>query len=186
MTDEDYAFLGQLPLFRRLTPDQLRSVASTMRLQRIRPNEVLFEQGEAGDDAFVIRSGKLAVELPLPEGVVRTVAKLGEGTVVGEACLVQPAPRSLRARALFDTSLYVIDGARFAALRAANDSGAYSLIRSIALTLCDRLRDTNVRIQEHWQGKSDDNEVQSTARGISVPASGGAWGRLKRLFGRAR
>lgn len=182
MTDEDYAFLKQLSLFRRLTPDGLRSVASTMRLQRVRAGELLFEQGEAGDDAFVVRSGKLAVELPLPDGVVRTVARLGEGTVVGEAGLVQPAPRSLRARALHDTTLYVIDGARFGALRAANDPGAYSLIRSIALTLCDRLRDTNVRIQEQWQGKSDDG-VQATARGISVP-TGGAWGRLKRLFGR--
>lgn len=183
MTDEDYAFLKKLPLFRRLTADELTSIGSTMRLRRVKPGELLFEQGEAGDDAFVVRRGKLAVELPLPDGVVRTVAKLGEGTVVGEACLVMPSPRSLRARALLETTLFVIDGTRFATLRTARDPGAYKVIRNIALTLCDRLRDTNVRIQEHWQGR-ERAEVERTARGVEV-APRTAWSRLRRLFGRA-
>lgn len=183
MTDEDYAFLKKLPLFRRLTAEELSTLSSTMRLRRVKPGELLFEQGEAGDDAFVVRTGKLAVELPLPDEVVRTVAKLGEGTVVGEACLVMPSPRSLRVRAILDSSLYVIDGARFASLRAANDPAAYKVIRNIALTLCDRLRDTNVRIQEHWQGR-ERAEVERTARGVEV-APRTAWGRLRRLFGRA-
>lgn len=182
MTDEDYAFLSRVNLFRRLTPSQMKVLASTMYLKRVRAGELLFEQGEAGDDAFVVRSGKLAVELPLPDGVVRTVARLGEGTVVGEACLVEPSPRGLRGRALHDSVLYVIDGGRFAALRAARDPAAYAFIKAIGLTLCDRLRETTVRIQEQWQGRGGE-EQERTARGIAIEPEG-AWSRLKQLFGR--
>lgn len=184
MTDEDYAFLGQVPLFRRLNPQELRSVASTMREERIRAKSVLFEQGDPGTDAFVIKSGKLVVELPLSTAwFPETVARLGVGTVVGEACLVEPAPRSLTVRAVEDTTVYVVDGARFSALRAAMDPGVFRMVRSIALTLCDRLRDNNMKILEHWQGQADGADAR-TVRGIALPEErSNTWDRLKRLLG---
>lgn len=183
MTDDDLAFLHRVSLFRRLGPAELKSVASAIRRRRLTAGALLFEQGEAGDDAFVVRDGALAVELPLPDGVVRTVAKLGPGTMVGEACLAEPAPRGLRVRAMGDCHLYVIDGRRFAALRAQHDPGAYKVVRAIALTLCDRLRDTNIRIQEQWQGRAREG-AERAARGVEA-APDSAWSRLRRLFGRA-
>jgi len=183
MSEIDLSFLRQVPLFRRLGTDELAAVAHAMRPVDVRSGKILFEQGEASDGAYVIKSGRLAVELPLPAGQIRSVARLGEGTVVGEICLIEPAPRTLRVRALTDASLYFIDRTRFNTLRARKDTGAYKLIRNISLTLSQRLRETNVRIQEHWQGKGRDM-IESTVTGLSTKPQS-AWSKLRALFGRA-
>ena len=64
--------------------------------------EVILQEGEEGDTAFLITAG--AVEVLIGEGArARTVAKLAAGDVFGEISLIEPGPRSATVRAIEDT-----------------------------------------------------------------------------------
>lgn len=184
MANDDLDFLATVPLFRSLTAVELQRVAGTMQRRDVRAGEILDEIGAAATDAYIVRRGRLALELPAPDGHARTVARLGEGTVVGEVCLVEPAPRTLRIRAESDGSILVLDGRRFGVLCDADDPGAHKVLRGLARTLCDRLRQTTVRLQDDLQGGSPmvaEGAAVGSARGLAVDRP---WDRLKRLFGR--
>ena len=61
--------------------------------------------------------------------------------------MITPGLRSLRVRCLQPSSLLRLDREKFMAFREAGDRAAYTVIRNICLTMCDRLRNTNEFIE---------------------------------------
>lgn len=182
MTDDDLDFLARVPAFRRLTRPQLAKLAIAIERRAVAAGEALAEIDARGGDAYVVREGTLRLEIPAPRGPARLVARCGPGTLVGEACLVAPGARSLTIRAEAATAVYVIDGGRFGVLCAADDPGAHTLLRAVALALCDRLREATVREVDHALGEESAQEPSLT---VGVEPENTTWRRLQRLFGRA-
>lgn len=181
MAEIDRDFLRELPLFRGLDDAELYGVTRAIEPRHCPTDAVLFEAGEPSDGAYVVHTGELCAELALPDGAAREVARFGPGAVVGEVCLVADERRGLRVRATRSTTLYRIDRDRFDALRRVDHGGAYKIIRNITLTLCDRLRDTNVRIGERWHGRAGPAAAELSG-GVEQPRD--VFSRLRRLFGR--
>ncbi len=185
LTADDRAFLVRVPLMRRLTPTERDRIAEAMHRRALEADEVLVELGEDGVDAFIVRKGELTLELPLEGHEPRVVARMGPGTVVGEVCLVEPAPRTLRIRAAGPAEVLVIDGPRFGALCDADDPGVHKLMRFIALTLCDRLRQTTGRLQSALRGDAPSASADTVTGLVAPIATDRPWDRLKRLFVRS-
>lgn len=185
-TVQDY--LKTLPRFRGIGDTELMGLVRCTRPRELsRLGEVLFEEGDPGDAAYIVQRGLLNVELPMPDGSSRLVAQLGPGTMVGELCLIEDAPRSMRVRAAEPTLLVAIDRAAFDELRRKGHSGAYKLIRSITLTVCDRLRNTNLQIRERLDGVRSATTEMEVVRPLQpnlTPQNSGTWDRLRALFGR--
>jgi CRP-like cAMP-binding protein len=176
--------LGALPLFRGLAAAELSTLATCMRERELPyPGIVLFDLGDPSDGAYLVRSGLLACELPLPDGPPLEVARIGPGSVVGELCLVKNGARTLRVRCLEPTTLYQIDREKFADLRAVRNPAAYKLIRNICVMVCDRLRNTNHFIESELRQEQRGPEAPETRakrKGIAERARG----YLAGLFGR--
>ncbi|MES2489463.1 MAG: EAL domain-containing protein [Pseudomonadota bacterium] len=73
----------------------------------VKAGELLFAEGDAADCAYVIESGEIEVTMRI-EGVMRCVAVLGPGELVGDMGLVDDEPRSASAIATADTRLTTI------------------------------------------------------------------------------
>jgi len=169
MTTELATALARVPVLRRLTREEIERIAGATYLRPVVEGEILADVDEIGSDAFIIRDGELVLDLPLDDD--RIVARLGPGALVGEVCLIEPGPRTLRIRAGTAGSVHVLDGARFRALCDAGDPGAHKVVQAIAHTLATRLREATVRLQSHL----------SVTDGEPVEAPG-PWTRLKLLF----
>lgn len=182
---DDRAFLAHVPLLRRLTAAEIEQLCGAIDRLSVEAGRVLADLDAPGTDAYVVKSGELTVELPLDGGGQRAVAHMGPGTMVGEVCLVEPAPRTLRIRASQSSVVYVIDGARFAALCARDDPGAHKVLRVIALTLCDRVRQTTSRLQRELRGAAADAAEHRTGDFAIPIETSRPWERLKRLFVRS-
>lgn len=179
--EADRAQLRPLALFRGLTEPELADLCAAIRLIRAPLGTQLFDAGVPSDGAYIVGAGELAAELVLPDGPPRAVARFGPGIVVGEISLIESETRSLRVRVTADATLYHIDRDAFAALRRSHHEGAYKVIRNIAVMLCDRLRDTNARIREQWQGRVTTSATLSGRPATAEPRD--IMGRLRRLFG---
>lgn len=89
-----------------------QSLFSSITLQ---PGQVLFQQGEAGDCAYFIRTG--AVEVLRGDGGKETVvARLGPGEYFGEMALLSNEPRNATIRASEACSLSVLGKRNFKTL----------------------------------------------------------------------
>ena len=76
-------------------------------LRRVPAGEWIFREGDPGDCAFVIESGRVAITYE-HDGVAETIAHLGAGELFGEMALIDGRPRSASARAATDVRLRTV------------------------------------------------------------------------------
>ena len=100
--------------------------------------EDIFRQGDAGDEAFIIEQGRVAIWSIGTSGEREAVAELGPGEVFGEMALVNRKPRAAGASAREPTRLRAISRAHLQQRLDASDP----LLRLVLGTVMARLRAT--------------------------------------------
>ena len=107
----------------------------------LKAGEILFREGERGEEMYLIRSGKVEISNS-SGGAKKVLATLSEGSFLGEMAIVDDAPRSATATALAEVSLLILDRSAFKAQIQENPMVDY-LISS----LVRRLRETNEQVK---------------------------------------
>jgi CRP/FNR family transcriptional regulator len=139
------SLLGGLDWFAGLTEEELDDLARGARTLEWQPDQVVFEEGERGDDCFVIQSGSVKVVRRFPDGRRITLARLGAGSVVGELALFNGERRSASVQATEPTIAVALAGKDVMGILQTDPEAAMS----VAITLADRLRAANERLFEH-------------------------------------
>jgi CRP-like cAMP-binding protein len=149
-----HQFFAQVPLFANLSADELTELLRAIQPAQIQTGEYLFREGDAGDAAYVVQNGELEVFLERPESNIHLV-NLGPNTVLGEIALLDGQPRTAHVRAKTQVSLFRIDRTEFNFLRRNLHPAAYKLIRQIATTVCERVRNSNDLIHQVVSERDD-------------------------------
>ena len=139
MNTEDWrTFFSQHPIFSCLNEDQLARLLSeeTLEQRTCARDEVILEEGAAGDSIFVIARGEVSVVLPGAAGRPVPISTLGEGEFFGEMALIEQKPRSATVIAREETVLLEIKGAAFHKLLRENAEFEFKVL----LVLSERLR----------------------------------------------
>jgi predicted acylesterase/phospholipase RssA len=125
------AVLGATDLFGGLDAGTLDALVDALDIARVHGGERLFAQGDAGDAAYLVLSGRLRVERA--DGDRTTVIReVGRGELVGELSLLTGAPRSATVRAVRDTELGRLPRERFDPLLQAHAPLAIEITRMLA------------------------------------------------------
>ena len=96
--------------------------------------EILFNQGDAGDKAYMVISGRLAVIVDKKE-----VGYMGDGEVFGELALLLNQKRSATVKSLKPTELVEINRSGLDKIL----NSASSNVKSMILDLCEELSKRN-------------------------------------------
>ena len=80
---------------------------STANRRVLGDGDILFEEGESADCAYIVESGSLEISTR-SEGSRVVLCELGEGEIVGEMGVIDRAPRTATARAVGETTLIVV------------------------------------------------------------------------------
>lgn len=104
-----------------------------------KPGEVIFSEGDVGDEAYLITSGEVGISIKSGEESI-LLATVGRGDIIGEMALVDDQPRMATATAASDCQLSAIPRAAFRKRldRLAEEDG---LIRHILEIFVNRLRE---------------------------------------------
>lgn len=97
--------LRQAPLFKRLETEAAASLAAAMTSIHLDRGEVLFHEGDTGDQLYVVVSGKIKLGRSGSAGRENLLAVLGPGQMFGELSLFDPGPRSTTASAVTPADL---------------------------------------------------------------------------------
>lgn len=146
-------FLGEVPLFRGLTREQLERALDAMEKQDMAPGEVIIREGEPGDVLYVLLEGTVEVSKTLLLRVARydynerekTLSRMeGEDRAFfGEMALFGGEPRSATVTALTRCRLLTLDRRAFERLGEEDPEMGYKILRNIVDVLCERLRKAN-------------------------------------------
>ena len=112
-------------------------------LKRFEKGSVLFEEGDDGEELYIIRSGKVAIKKRVPHGEV-TLAVLEKGDFFGEMAMLEHISRTAGAEMEESGDLIVVDAQIFGDLIKANPEFAVRMLRKYSL----RLRETTKQIEE--------------------------------------
>lgn len=123
-------FLRNVPLFADLPEEDLGRLSQSVEQISLHEGEVLFEQGDAGNRAYVIREGEIDI-LKEAEGREVLLAVRKRGEVIGEMSLLHEAPRSATARAKGDAELVAIRFHDFENLLDTSPSATRAMLHTI-------------------------------------------------------
>lgn len=129
---------------------------SEARLHRVlAAGELLFEQGQQGDAAFVIESGLVEI-FSERDGLRQVIAHLGANDIFGEMALLGDAVRSASARAVERTQLLVVTHEHLSERLLGADPMTRHLLRTVVLRCREMLA---------WTRASGASQVDGAQRG---------------------
>lgn len=109
--------------------------------QSLKAGEVLFREGDPGNEMYLIRSGRIEISA-FAAGVKKTLAVLKEGDFIGEMAFIDGSPRSATATALDDVVCLTLDREAFKAQVKENP-----MVEYLVSMLIKRLRETNKQVE---------------------------------------
>lgn len=107
------ASIARVPLFARLTPEQIDVLAAATTTRRLAAREVLFHKGDPAAQVYVVASGRLKVSSTSSGGDDVVLNLLDTGEVVGELPLLVGGQRTATVTALEASELVVLDRREF-------------------------------------------------------------------------
>jgi CRP-like cAMP-binding protein len=112
-------------------------------LKHFTKGTVLFNEGDEGEEMYIIRSGKVAIKKRVAHGEI-TVAVLEKGDFFGEMAMLEHIPRTAGAEIIEDGDLIVIGSDVFGDMVKSNPEIGVRMLRKYSL----RLRETTKQIED--------------------------------------
>jgi signal transduction histidine kinase len=129
-----FDFLKQVPLFEGLSNEDLMFLCGMISQLRKVKGEILFNEGDEGEEAYVIKEGQIQIYKTVAGREVH-LALRGPGEVIGEVSLLEAVPRTASGRAQVDSLLFVITHEQLDRLLNASPSAAITMLHTVTARL---------------------------------------------------
>jgi CRP-like cAMP-binding protein len=137
--------LAAHPFFAGLEDRHLAIVTGCAANEVFAAGQPIFKEGEAADRFYLLRHGRVGVEVYSPTGAI-TIETLEEGEVLGWSWLFPPYRARFDARALTLVRALSLDGACLRLKCEADKTLGYELLRRFASVVVSRLESTRVQL----------------------------------------
>ena len=134
---ERIMLLREVPLFANLSPDDLKQIADIAREDWYHDGAVIFKQGEAGHELFIIAAGKMRVTKTV-DGASRLVAIRETGDFIGEMAIIESAERSATVQVEGEARVLVIDENAFKAILRDRPEVSFAVLRELSQRLREK------------------------------------------------
>lgn len=146
------AMLADFPPLSHLGGAALESMAHYARIEQVEAGERILQTGNPADTLYVVRHGRVAIEVVSPRGGSIVIETLGPGELLGVSWMLPPYRLTFDARCLEQCGLIAIDAH---ALRAACDDDpalGYALYKELSGVVRDRLQATRMQLLDLYGG----------------------------------
>lgn len=138
--------LGEHPLFAGLDQELVSLLVGCARNVHVGTDDYLFRTGDPADSCYLLRSGRVALELVGAGGRRLVVDTVDAGGVAGLSWLVPPYRWYLDARAVEPTSAIALDAVCLRAKCDDDPRTGYLLLQRVARAMYDRMQSSRVQL----------------------------------------
>ena len=140
------AELAQSPVFRGLTAAQLELIAGCGQNTGFEAGDYLFSEGGQADTFYLLRQGRVQLEIFAPGRGAVTIQTVDEGDVVGWSWLFPPYRWHFDARALDSVRAVAFDGACLRRKCQEDHSLGFELLGRFSPVMLERLQATRMQL----------------------------------------
>src|SRR6185295_13121160 len=173
-TDEAES-LSRVPLFKRLTPEELEKLAKEVDQVDYKAGEVIFNERDKGDALYVVETGVVQIWVMDEDVKPVTLAELKPGEFFGELAVLDQGDRSTSATAIEDTHLHRLSSEDFQQFLLEHPDVAIDVICEIGA----RMRQTNQLVSQRASRNINQEMDQKATIGQrvadKVASFGGSW-----------
>lgn len=107
---EKFHYVRKLSFFEELSPEEIKLILKSIQLVKVTQGDFIFSEGEEGDAAYIVRSGKIQIRTENPRKIISIMRS---GDILGEIAIFKQQKRLASAIASEDSDLYKIPGSIF-------------------------------------------------------------------------
>ncbi len=145
---ETAEFLLTVRLFRDVDQPALLALTARLRERKLRKGQVLFREGDQGEEMFLVRDGTILVSKAVTGKVEQVLARFGPGDFFGEMTLFDRSPRSATIQAESEAMLLALDRQNLTDLIEVNPRAAAAFFHSLVQVFIERLRASGELVAE--------------------------------------
>jgi len=134
------------PFFAGLDDGFCKLVVGCARNVRFEAGQYLFHEGDAADQLYLLRHGRVALEMATPAGGPVTFQTLTVGEVVGVSWLIPPYRWAFDARALEVVRAIAMDATCLRRKCEEDHDLGYELMKRLVPVLIERLHGTRMQV----------------------------------------
>ena len=167
--------LSNVPLFRRLTSDELEQLAAEVDQVKYPADATVFSEHDKGDALYVVETGSIRIWVLDEDVKPVTLAELQPGEFFGELAVLDRGERSTNATAIVDTTLHRLSSDDFQKFLMEHPDCAIDVICEIGA----RMRQTNLLVSQRVTRNINVEMEQKATLGQrvadKVASFGGSW-----------
>jgi CRP-like cAMP-binding protein len=135
---------------RGMAPEHLTLIAGCGRNVVLTPGSWAFREGDPADTFWLLRAGRVALEVHSPTAGGLVVETLGEGEVLGWSWLFPPHRYAFDARVVEPTRAIAFDGACLRGKAERDPVLGYELMKRVARVFTQRLTATRLQLLDMY------------------------------------
>ncbi len=139
--------LSKHPFFGGLDPRYIQLAVGCAANVRFNAGEVVFREGDEANNFYLIREGKVALEVFVPGHGSLTIQTLHDGEILGWSWLIPPYHSRFDARAAQATRAIAFDGKCLREKCEEDHDMGYELLKRLASILGERLDATRFQLR---------------------------------------
>src|SRR5947207_1960927 len=167
--------LSRIPLFKRLTPEELEQLAEEVDQVKYDPDETIFNEQDKGDALYVVETGSVRIWVLDEDVKPVTLKELEPGEFFGELAVLDRGPRSTNATAIVETTLHRLSSDDFQKFLMEHPDVAIDVICEIGA----RMRQTNLlvsqRVTRNINLEMEEKATLGQRIADKVASFGGSW-----------
>jgi len=145
--------LAKHPFLKGLEPRHLKILVGCASNVRFNADQFLFHEGEEANEFYMIREGKVAVQIQGAERGPITVQTIGEGDVLGWSWLIPPYRWRFDAKALELTRAIALDGKCLRTKSEEDHDLGYELLKRFAGIIVERLEAARLQLLDVYKSR---------------------------------
>ena len=143
-------YLSAHEFFSEFSDDVLKFLCECSSTREIKKGQILFLQGEHADKFYVVRSGRISIQMPAIMGPTLEIQTVDEDQVLGWSWLISPYQWNFQTKAEEDSELLQFDGAAILARCEQEPKFGYELLKKFAGLMSVRLNAARQKMMDEW------------------------------------
>ena len=143
-------YLSAHEFFSEFSDDVLKFLCECSSTREIKKGQILFRQGENADKFYVVRSGRISIQMPAIMGPTLEIQTLDKDQVLGWSWLISPYKWNFQTKAEEDSELLQFDGAAILARCEQEPKFGYELLKKFAALMSVGLNAARQKMMDEW------------------------------------
>ena len=145
---ETLAFLHDVRVFEAFSDSDLLALTERLRERDLRRRQILFREGDRGDEMFIVRRGTILISKAVTGKVEQVLVRVEPFDFFGEMGLFDGSPRSASAQAETDVELLVLGRDSLQAMTESAPRAAAAFFYAMVQVFMERLRRSTQQVAE--------------------------------------